>query len=51
MTTQAREGCLERLLMSRLFRRSIECLIVVLFPWVLLTEQEAEDLMGGDDDG
>ncbi len=37
-------NCLERLLMSRMFRRYVECLTVVFFPWVLLTEQESEDL-------
>ena len=46
-TTQASGGCLERLLMSRLFRRGVECLIVVWFPWVLLTEQESTDVLGG----
>lgn len=45
MPTKTRETCLERLLMSGLFRRYVECLTVVFFPWVLLTEQEAK---GGD---
>ena len=44
-TTQVRGACLERLLMSGLFRRYVECLTVVFFPWVLLTEQEEK---GGD---
>ncbi|KKK53562.1 hypothetical protein LCGC14_3093520, partial [marine sediment metagenome] len=39
--------CLERLLMSRLVRRYVECVIVVWFPWVLLTELPAEELIGG----
>ena len=47
---KTKESCLERLLMSRLFRRYVECLIVVFFPLVLLTEQEAEELMGDDRD-
>ena len=42
-------SCLERLLMSGLFRRYVECLIVVCAPWVLLTEQKATDMLGGDD--
>ena len=40
---------LERLLMSRMFRRYIECAIVVWAPWVLLFEQPAatmEELEG-----
>lgn len=36
--------CLERLFMSTLLRRYVECMIVVWCPWVLLTEQEAEEL-------
>ena len=42
MQEKYRESCLTRLLMSRVFRRYVECLTVVFFPWVLLTEQEAE---------
>ncbi len=34
---------LERLLMSRMFRRYVECITVVWFPWVLLSEQEAKE--------
>ena len=34
-------SCLEHLFMSRMFRRYIECLTVVWFPWVLLMEQPA----------
>ncbi len=45
--TTTNGGCLERLLMSRLFRRYVECSIVFFFPWVLLLEQEATDVMGG----
>ena len=33
--------CLERLLMSRMFRRYVECVTVVLFPWVLFLERPA----------
>ena len=44
----AKTTSLERLLMSRLLRRYVECLIVVFFPWVLLTEQEAKAIEGGD---
>jgi hypothetical protein len=44
--TTADEGtCLERLLLSGLFRRYVECTIVLFFPWVLLTEQPAEWLI------
>ncbi len=43
-------SCLEHLLMSRMFRRYIECVTVVLFPWVLLSEQEAETMEGSDED-
>ena len=48
-TTEPRkyqESCLTQLLMSRLFRRYIESLIVVFFPLVLLTEQEAKEVEG-----
>ena len=48
--TTTRETCLERLLMSELLRCSVGCLIVLFFPWVLLTEQKATDMLGGDDD-
>lgn len=41
-------NCLERLLMSGLFRRYIECLTVFFFPWVLLSEQKAGDILGGE---
>ena len=40
-------GCLERLLLSGLFRRYVECVTVLFFPWVLLSELPAEELMGG----
>ena len=43
-------NCLACLLMSRMFRRYIECLIVVWNPWVLLSEQEAETMEGRDED-
>ena len=36
--------------MSRMFRRYVECLIVVLCPWVLLLEQDAEEQEGWDED-
>ncbi len=48
--TMTEGGCLERLLLSGLFRRYIECLIVICAPWVLLTEQEAGEIVGGKDD-
>ncbi len=44
---------LESLLMSRMFRRYIECLIVVWAPWVLLLEQPPvtmEDMEGSGED-
>ena len=50
---EVKETFLFRLLTSRMFVRYIECLTVVFFPWVLLTEQEAktmEELEGWDED-
>ena len=38
------ESWLEKLLMSRMFRRYVECLTVVLCPWVLLLEKDAEQI-------
>ena len=38
--------CLERLLMSRMFRRYIECVTVVWFPWVLFLERPAVTMEG-----
>jgi hypothetical protein len=49
----AMTSCLESLLMSRIFRRYVECLIVVWAPWVLLFEQPAttmEDMEGRGED-
>ena len=42
------ESWLEKILMSSMFRRYVECLVVVLCPWVLLLEQDAEE--GWDED-
>ena len=50
MQEKYRESCLSRLLMSRVFRRYVECLTVVFFPWVLLTEQEPKTMEGWDKD-
>ncbi len=41
---------LERLLMSRMFRRYVDSAIVFWFPWVLLLEQPAVTMQGSDDD-
>ena len=43
--------CLERLLMSRMFRRYVESAIVFWFPWVLLTEQPAVTIEQMEQDG
>ena len=52
MTTHVRheETCLYRLLTSRMFRRYVECLTVVFFPLILLTEQEPKTMEGWDED-
>ena len=42
--------CLARLLMSRMFRRYVECVIVIWNPWVLLLEQPAVTMQGSDED-
>ncbi len=42
-------GCIERLLLSDPFRRYVECLIVVWFPWVLLSNLPAGELMGDEE--
>ncbi len=49
LKTRTKGGCLERILLSGLFRRYVECWLVVWFPWVLLTELPAEELIGSEE--